>query len=308
MKTSITDIISHGSEIHPTRGRAKELEGVLLEICNPLARISRTETRGKPFSCIGELIWYLSGSDELDLIAYYLPYYQHYQSTHIDQSYFGAYGPRLFNWRDIDQFSNATNILKSNKWSRRAVIQIFDAADASGLHRDVPCTCTLQFLVRENRLNLIVNMRSNDAFLGLPHDVFCFTMLQEIMARTLECELGQYRHFVGSLHLYCRNESRARSFLDEGWQSTRAAMPPMPACNPWESIANLLVVERQIRRGEVLDPGVLSSLDPYWADLVRLLLIFRNLKCAEKEGVIHLKEEMTSRVYDSFIDDRIARL
>jgi len=40
----------------------------------------------------------------------------------------------------------------------------------------------MQFMVRRRRLHLLTNMRSNDAFIGLPHDIFAFTMLQEIMA------------------------------------------------------------------------------------------------------------------------------
>ena len=62
-------------------------------------------------------------------------------------------------------------------------LQIFDAKDLLNFqHKDIPCTVSLQFLIRENKLHLFVNMRSNDVFLGLPHDIFCFTMIQEIIA------------------------------------------------------------------------------------------------------------------------------
>ena len=60
----------------------------------------------------------------------------------------------------------------------------------------------MQFIVRCEELHLFVCMRSNDAFMGLPHDVFAFTMLQELVARLIGCELGHYHHFVSSLHLY----------------------------------------------------------------------------------------------------------
>jgi thymidylate synthase len=48
----------------------------------------------------------------------------------------------------------------------------------------------MQFIVRREELHLFVCMRSNDAFMGLPHDVFAFTMLQELVARLIGCELG----------------------------------------------------------------------------------------------------------------------
>ena len=305
MKLSIADILSYDNEIHPTRGRAKELGGVLLEISNPLARISRTETRGKPFSCIGELLWYLSKTSDLAFISYYLAYYQRYQECSREKCYFGGYGPRLFDWKGINQFDNATDILSANKWSRRAVIQILDANDIAGSYGDVPCTCTLQFLVRGDSLNLIASMRSNDVFLGLPHDVFCFTMLQEIMARTLGYEIGIYKHFVGSLHLYERDVSRAQGFLNEGWQATKALMPPMPRGDPWASIERLLSAESQIRCGQTFDCDRLGSLDAYWADLIRLLLVFRAFKGREKSRIVVLKKEMSSSVYDAFIDSKL---
>src|ERR1700690_496760 len=91
----------------------------------------------------------------------------------------------------INQFENVLNLLKELPTSRRAVIQVFDAADnASGHLKDVPCTCTLQFMIRSRRLHMITYMRSNDAFWGLPHDVFAFTMLQEYVARTIGVELS----------------------------------------------------------------------------------------------------------------------
>src|SRR5450759_4353018 len=118
----------------------------------------------------------------------------------------------------IRQIDNVINLLKKKSESRQAVIQLFDASDIVEVHKDIPCTCTLQFLIRQRRLNMITNMRSNDAFLGLPHDIFAFTMLQEIIARTLGVEMGTYKHAVGSLHLYDKNRNSAQQFLDEGWQ------------------------------------------------------------------------------------------
>jgi thymidylate synthase len=94
------------------------------------------------------------------------------------------------------------SLLQKRPASRRAALQIYDARDLAQEHKDVPCTCTLQFFVRDGRLEMATYMRSNDAYLGLPHDVFAFTMLQELVARSLGVEVGVYRHMVGSLHLY----------------------------------------------------------------------------------------------------------
>ena len=306
MRWVFEQILEEGQEIHPTKGSARELSGVLLELTNPLARISRTETKGKPFSCLGELLWYLAQSKDLSFITYYLREYRSYADG---QEIFGGYGPRLFNWDGFNQFDNVANMLKRKPDSRQAVIQLFDSQDIVGSHNDIPCTCTMQFMIRGERLHLLTYMRSNDAFVGMPHDIFCFTMLQEIMARTLSVELGQYKHMVGSLHLYNKSVENARQFLEEGWQSTTTLMRPMPEGNPWPAIKSVLSAERAIRTGQESDPEMLLyDLDSYWADLVRLLLIFRASKAKDRDKISELRGGMSSPAFNPFIDRRIQGL
>ena len=153
---------------------------------------------------------------------------------------------------------------------------------------------------------MLTNMRSNDAFIGLPHDVFAFTMLQELVARTLGVELGAYSHAVGSLHLYQRDHKKARRYLKEGWQSTKA-MPRMPVGSPWDSVGIVLNAERAIRCGRGIRIKTLP-LHRYWSDLVRLLLIYRHVRDRQGIAIMLLKEQMSVRVYDSYIDDLANRL
>ena len=96
---------------------------------------------------------------------------------------------------------------------------------------------------------MVTYMRSNDVFLGLSHDIFAFTMLQEMIAKKLNIELGKYRHSVGSLHLYDDQIDTALQYLNEGWQSTslNSAMPPMPDGDPWKYMPALLKAEFDIR-------------------------------------------------------------
>jgi thymidylate synthase len=297
-------LLKRKKRIHPSRARllggsAAELTGVLLKIRNPRARLSRTEGRGLLFGCLGEFFWYLSKSNKLKFITYYLRRYS--EESDDGASVYGAYGPRLFNSRGQDQVRNVIDLLKTNQDSRRAVIQLFDANDLAGRHKDIPCTCTLQFMVRESRLQMLTHMRSNDVFLGLPHDVFAFTMLQEIVARSLGVELGSYKHAVGSLHLYENDRKKALQLVDEGWQE-RVPMPPMPSGDPWDSIRKVLRAESAIRRG-VFD-GTAPALDGYWGDIVRLLQIYRHSRNGEPKEIGALRRRMSVRTYDPYIDKR----
>lgn len=294
-----------GQYVTASRGRAKELTGVMLELTNPRARISRTETRGRMFSCLGELLWYLSGSSSLEFITYYLRKYE--KESEDGRTVYGAYGPRLFQMHGtIDQLANIQTLLSARPSSRRAVIQLYDAADINQPRVSIPCTCVIQFLIRNSALQTIVTMRSNDAFHGLVHDIFAFTMLQEIIARSLDVSLGRYKHVVGSLHVYEDQLGATQTFLAEGWQST-VPMPAMPDGPPQSHIQELIKAESQIRTSGKTDVN-LAELPDYWADLIRLLLVFRYYKDRERDEIERIKREISCRDYLTYIEQSRSRL
>ena len=304
MRTVIKKLFRHGMRTTATRGEMRELFGVLLEINNPRARLSRTEKRNLLFSAFGELLWYLSNNNSIDFIEYYAPGYGADNSAD-GVTVHGAYGPRLFNMQGhYDQIENVLHLLTRKSSSRRAVIQLIDAHDVanSDKYKEIPCTCTLQFTIRDGRLLMLTHMRSNDAFVGLPHDVFSFTMLQEILARRLNVELGTYKHAVGSLHLYKPNFQDAKAYLNEGWQAT-IAMPPMPNGDPWPSINALQYAERELREGRAVDVDALNLL-PYWSDLVRLLEIYQLFRSNEREKISAVRSLMSSDVYHPYIEKK----
>jgi thymidylate synthase len=250
-------------------------------------------------------LWYLAKSDRLAFIRYYIPEYKKYSDD--GKTLYGAYGPRLFGMRGHDQVASLIKTLGESRDSRRAVIQLFNAEDIAAKPRpkEIPCTCSFQFMIRRERLDMITFMRSNDAYWGLPHDVFAFTMLQEIIARSLGIEIGIYKHFVGSLHLYDSHAKHAQQYVEEGWQPKQsAAMPSMPWADPRPSIAKLLKAESVIRNGKEIEIKHLK-LDPYWADLARLLLVFRHSKKGEFGKIAPVRKQMASHVYNAYIIKRI---
>ena len=289
-----------------SRGDSREVVGALLRLKNPRARLSRSEVKGKLFSCLGELLWYLSGTDDVNFVSYYISRYR--QESEDEKTIHGAYGPRLFggNGRP-NQMDAIVELLRSARRStRRAVIPIFEAGDIVGrMRKEVPCTTALQFLLRGKKLHLVANMRSNDAYVGLPHDVFAFTMLQEIVARKVGVELGTYTHMVGSLHLYDEHVPMVHQYLAEGWHESEP-MPHMPVGDPQAAIEALLEAERCLRLDGALGSSRLTS-HSYWRDIVRVLQVFAvqkheddPVKKARRLG--HLRSKMASHVYDPYIE------
>jgi thymidylate synthase len=314
MHKVFTELVNRPFNISTSRGDTSEIQGVILRLDNPRARLSRTETKGMPFSALGELLWYLSKSNKLNFIYHYIKPYE--DESDDGRTIYGAYGPRLFNWRrkrisifkkyrNINQIGTVIDLLERKPCTRRAVIQLFDAEDIVDYHREIPCTCTLQFMIRDEKLHLFTCMRSNDAFKGLPHDVFSFTMLQEIIARKLGVEIGTYSHAVGSLHLYRDKLDQANQYLNEGYQSTiDIAMPSMPKEDPWPAIKVLLDAESKIRLNKKIDISKIN-LDPYWLDLARLLQIHSLSKKDKYDEIKIIQNSMHSNIYNTYIDKKI---
>lgn len=295
-------LLKRGVRIAPTKGHAREIYGVLFKLSAPRVRLSRTESRGMLFSCLGELLWILAGSNALDFIAHYIPAYR--KSSDDQLTIFGAYGTRMFGQSPNNQLHRVISSLRSKPNSRQAVVQLFDRNDTLEPHSDIPCTCTLQFAIRDKRLHMLTSMRSNDAWLGLPHDVFAFTMIQELVARALGIELGEYRHAVGSLHLYERDASKATRYLDEGWQPRRP-MQPMPQGDPWTAVKTLLDFEKIVRTGDSSAADPRDFMEPYWADLATLLTIYKAFKTPSNSNEIRrLKRRLHDDAYAMYINKR----
>jgi thymidylate synthase len=72
LRTVYAAILADGEPVNPSKGPTKELFGVVLELRKPLCRVSLTEMKGRIYSALGELVWYLAGSEDHDFIDFYL--------------------------------------------------------------------------------------------------------------------------------------------------------------------------------------------------------------------------------------------
>lgn len=298
--------------VEASKGSFFEEIGCVLLLTDPRARLSSSLERMVPFSGVGEFVWYLAGSDEPAFIGAYIP--QYLGAPTLNGRVPGAYGPRLFGSAPFNQFDQVISILRQKRTSRRAVMQIYQAEDlrrAASLdpavsQLEVPCTCTLQFIVRDNRLQAFVYMRSNDAYIGLPHDVFCFTMLQELAARALDVECGEYRHMVGSLHLYETKKAAAQRYLDEGWHKV-TPMPPMPSGDQRENAIRLVDVERRMRM-DGGDETEADKLPNYWRELgilLRTAVHYRRAPDGAKSMILATaRSQLSTEVYRQHLLDQ----
>ena len=159
-----------------------------------------------PAFAIAEVIWILSGRNDSTPINYFNSQYAKYAGC--GHTYHGAYGHRLRRHKGIDQLDRAYRALQANPESRQVVLEVWDGAidlpreSGEPVNMDIPCNIVSLLKIRSGRLELTQIIRSNDLFLGLPHNLIQFTSLQEIVAGWLEIDVAPYHQISDSLHVY----------------------------------------------------------------------------------------------------------
>lgn len=211
---ALDDLLSDGRVTSSRNGGTHEIVGWSAQLINPqLNFLANPRRKLSPIYACAELVWYLSGQSSIEIIKHYAPQYVKFAET--DLTAYGAYGARLRNNIDgYDQIELILDCLKRKSDSRQAIAAMWRPYDlwqaTHGSKKDLPCTLTWQFFVRDDKLHMVVNMRSNDVWLGLPYDIFVNTCYQALIAEELGLEVGTYTHHVGSLHVYEKDMHKIR--------------------------------------------------------------------------------------------------
>ncbi len=259
------------------------------ELSNPIERVVYSKERKVNIIFqIAEFLWYLSGDNSLDFISYYSSNMRKYSMD--GKTLTGtAYGIKLMNKiNGKSELEKVIELLKDFPDTKRAVLQIYHTSELFvDDNIDVSCTLDLQFLLRNNKLNLISYMRANDMYIGMVSDVFSFTMLQEFVANVLCVDVGNYYHIVGSSHIYELNFESAKKVVQskKSYSSYELNYPQMPKENPTSSFATLLELEKKLRKNEIKlsEKSIqLITLDKYYLDIIRLLELKREIHYKEK--------------------------
>ena len=155
-----------------------------------------------------EALWDLGPSDEIEVLQRVNPNMTRFVKDQPEQTWeyaTWAYGPQI-----NLELERVAHHLYEDPTSRRAVISLPRSSRILGTP---PCLVSIQFLVRDEKVHCVVNMRSNDVWLGVPLDVFQFNLMQQLVAGYLMKPVGSYIHHAASMHLYNRDTKAAENVL-----------------------------------------------------------------------------------------------
>lgn len=177
-------------------------------------------------SCIEELLWFLRGDtdsnilsekgvniwkanssrqfldnvglqhlDEGDCGANYSFQWKHFGAEYTDKN--GDY-----NDKGIDQIKYIENLLKTDRTSRRIFLSAWNPCDLKNTVLP-PCHVSAQFYVNNNNeLSCHLYQRSCDMFLGVPWNILSYSILTYLLAFRNGYKPGWLIHSTGDTHIY----------------------------------------------------------------------------------------------------------
>lgn len=198
------------------QGTIHEILDVELELADPRKSVLSLPVRNMSRRyAAGECILYLKGSDKLEDFSFYSKSWNNLATK--DKRINSAYGHRWLTSipDNPSRIQFAIEQLVENPDTKNAIVMLRDDRDLFPELKDRCCTLCLCFNIRNNKLNMRTIMRSQDMWLGLPYDIFCFTRLQQIVLFNVnlarkenKIELGTYTHQILNLHVYEKHWSK----------------------------------------------------------------------------------------------------
>lgn len=212
-----------GQECSPRGLRCKELTNFSYTLPGRV-RFMCFDHRGLKMDYVKqELLWYLRGDKSDVSILRNAKMWEGLVNE--DGSINSNYGQYIFHlpgdlYGSQSNFFRVVHTLIKDRDSRRAAICILNNAHLDSDTKDYPCTCYLNFHIRDDQLHMYVRMRSQDAIFGMGNDAPCFSFIHELMWQVMRKQdgfetlrLGNYHHMADSFHVYERHYEMMEKIL-----------------------------------------------------------------------------------------------
>lgn len=129
-----------------------------------------------------------------------------------------AYGYQLgvkhkYSEGDFDQVDRVIFDLKNNPYSRRIMTNIYVHQDLCEMNL-YPCAYSMTFNVTGNKLNGILNQRSQDILVANNWNVVQYAILIHMLARASNLEVGELVHVIADAHIYDRHVEIVKELIE----------------------------------------------------------------------------------------------
>ena len=267
-KNIISDIKLYGEVSKPRDLEVTELmyAGYKVDPKQAFANFNSREFNWKYFA--GELAWYLNKDTNIDYINQFSGFWKNITNPGTNEIN-SNYGSLLFG----EQLQWVVDSLKKDKNSRQAIAFLNQPKYQFEGNKDFVCTMYLNFSIRKDKLDMKVQMRSNDIFYGLTFDAPFFAFVQQHVYLWLkstypELELGTYHHYADNIHFYERHFELAETIR---YESLHEKQYTMEITQPVFNIENgsMLLTDHGINMIHNINEGINKNADKdYYSNIL----------------------------------------
>jgi thymidylate synthase len=157
-------------------------------------------------TCVDEMlwIWQKKSNDVHDLHSHIWDQWADDEGT-IGKAYGYQLGIKYkFHQGVMDQVDNVIWQLKHTPYSRRIMTNIYNFADLSEMGLE-PCAYSMTFNVTGDKLNAILNQRSQDILTANNWNVVQYAVLVYMLAQVCGFKPGELVHVIADAHIYDRH-------------------------------------------------------------------------------------------------------
>ena len=115
--------------------------------------------------------------------------------------------------KEMDQVDYVLYLLKNDPSSRRIMTNLFNHEELKDMNLE-PCAYGTQWLVKEGKLHLILNQRSQDMLTANGWNVMQYATLQCMFAQVAGLKPGTLTHNIGDCHIYDRHVPLVKKLLE----------------------------------------------------------------------------------------------
>lgn len=127
---------------------------------------------------------------------------------------------------EFDQVDRVLYLLKNDPASRRILTSMYNFGDLSEMHL-YPCAYSMTFNVTGNRLNAILNQRSQDMLTANNWNVVQYAVLLHMFAQVSGLEPGELVHVIADCHIYDRHVEMVEKMISlEPYDAPRFRVDP----------------------------------------------------------------------------------
>ena len=113
---------------------------------------------------------------------------------------------------EFDQVDRVLYDLKNNPYSRRIMTNIYNFQDLHEMNL-YPCAYSMTFNVTGNKLNAILNQRSQDTRMANNWNVVQYSVLVHMFAQVSGLEVGELVHVISDMHIYDRHIEMVKELI-----------------------------------------------------------------------------------------------